>query len=206
MAIQAGSGPSGRPKRGQEKITEGNYPDIYQRWLKGASVHSLAMEYKVDWTTMQHHLQKCRTLLKTVLLRDRNEVLDELQLIREAAWEAFKKSKRSLTHDEVSKEVDRVALEKGVSQELASRLIKQTTRITMRDGEANWLTVLLAAIDMENKLVGHYETGKREGQKPAGKGTYRAAGRSPKETHELMAQRLMKLLGERRAALVGGSN
>jgi hypothetical protein len=203
---KTGSGPAGRPPRGKAKITEALYPDIYVRWCKGASIIALAANYQVDWATMHHHLQKCRTMLRTTLLRDRNEVLDELALLRAAAWECFKKSQRPLTHDEVAKEIDRMAIEKGVSQELASRLIKQTTKITMRDGEANWLSVILAAVDVEAKLCGHYELGKREGQKPAGKGTYRAAGRSPKDTHEAMAARLAEVLSERRAALVGGSN
>jgi DNA-binding transcriptional ArsR family regulator len=203
---KTGTGPAGRPPRNQPKITEGQYPDIYQRWLKGTSVHSLAAEYHVDWSTMQHHLQKCRMMLKTTLLRDRNEVLDELALVRAAAWECFKKSQRPLTHDEVAKEIDRVALEKGVSKEIAERVVKQTTKITTRDGEANWLSVVLAADDLEARMTGHYETGKREGQKQGGKGSYRAAGRSPSETHEVMAQRLVNVLTQRREALVGGSN
>lgn len=199
-------GSRGRPPRGESKITEGDYPELYQRWLKGVSVLQLAVHYKVDWHTVSYHLQKCRMQVRNTLVRDRNEVLDELSMIRAEAWECFQNSKRSLTTDEINKEVSKIAKKKGVRKAIAGQVIKQTTRVTLRDGEASWLSVAMAAIDIENKLNGHYETGKREGQKPAGSGNYRAAGRSPEEHHEAMAKRLVDVLTQRREALTQGQN
>jgi len=195
-----------RGQKGHGQITEGHYPELYGLWLRGNSVHSIAARFNVNWHTANHHLQKCRLALRNLMLRDRSEVLDEVTAVRQAAWEAFGKSKRSLTHDEVQKEVDAVAIEKGISPEVAGQVVKQTVKLTMRDGNPNWLTVVLAAIDTEAKLSGHYETGKREGQKPVSKGAYRAAGRKPKEITDAMADRMHKILSERREALVGGSN
>lgn len=196
----------GRPARTARVITEGDYPAIYAKWLRGATVASIARDFEVDWHTASHHLQRCRTLMKATLIRDRNEVIDELTMIRSLAYECFDKSKRPLTHDEVARELAKVADEKNLDSEMVGRIVKQTTKMTIRDGDATWLTVALAAIDMENKLCGHYEAGKREGSKPVGKGGYRAAGRSPAETHKAMMDRVTELLAQRRAALCTQEN
>lgn len=199
-------GTQGRPPRGHAKVTEDQYPEIYGRWVRGTSIHALARDFKVDWSTMNYHLQRCRQSMRNTMLRDRNEVLEELREVRSAAWECFQKSRRPMTHDEVAREIDRVAMEKGVSEELASRVIKQTTKVTNRDGDASWLNVVEAAIDLECKLTGHYEQGKREGQQQGSKGAYRAAGRSPEDTLAAMSERLAEKLTAQRTALIGGSN
>jgi hypothetical protein len=201
-----GQRPVGRPAKSERVITEGDYPELYSKWLRGTSVHALARAYGVDWTTANHHLQKCRQVVRSTMVRERNEVLDELAQLRSLAYECFERSKRTLTHDEVAREVDKVAQDKGIDSELASRIVKQTTKLTMRDGEATWLTVALAAIDMECKLTGHYEAGKREGSKPAGKGSYRAAGRSPAETNKAMLERVAAVLTRQREALTNQVN
>lgn len=203
---RGGTNPTGRPVKGRELVTEADYPAIYNRWIHGASINSLAADYKVSWQVMQHHLQRCRAAVKGGMIRDRNEVLDELAAVRSAAWECFQKSKRPLTHDEIQKEMDKVAQAKGISDETATRIVKQTTKITTRDGEATWLSVVLAAIDTESKLSGHYEAGKREGSAQGAKSRYRAAGRTPQATHEAMATRFVDLLTQRREALTKGDN
>jgi hypothetical protein len=206
MATKPTGNPAGRPPRGHARITEGHYPELYSKWLRGASVHSLAQAYQIDWHTCNHHLQRARMMLRTTMIRERNEVLDELTQVKAAAYACFEKSKRTLTHDEIAKDVDAIAIEKGINPDVASQIVRQTTKATLRDGDPTWLNVVLATIDIEAKLCGHYEAGKREGQRPASKGAYRAAGRSPKETHEVMARRLIDVLTKRREALVGGSN
>jgi hypothetical protein len=130
-------------------------------------------------------------------------------MIRDAAWQCFEKSKRPATTDEVQKEIDALVGEQNgesVERELVAKVIKQATRITSRDGGAVWLSIIVACNEQEAKLLGHFEAGKREGQKPPSRGNYRAAGRTPAQTHEKMAARLAEVLSQRREALVGGAN
>lgn len=196
----------GHPAKGQRVITELDYPEIYRRWLRGGSVHAIARQYEVNWSTANHHLQRCREMMRSAMFRDRAEVLDELSEVRAAAWECFDKSKRPVTHDEVQKELDKLKSEGKAEDDVVFRVAKQVTKISTRDGEATWLSVVLAAIEVENKLLGHYEAGKREGQSGGKKCAYRVAGQAPGKMHDSMMQRLAEVLSRRREALVGGSN
>lgn len=198
--------PAGSPPKGQRRITEGHYPELYGLWLRGTSVRALAAKYGVDWRAANYHLQKCREEIRGRMVRDREEVLDELREVRQSAWQAWTKSQRSLTQDEVQQEVNAAVIEKGISAEVAGQVMRQTTKVTLREGTASYLTLVLAAIDVESKLCGFYEVGKREGQKPVSQGEYRVAGRTPAQITEMMAARVHQVLSGVRSSLIGGSN
>lgn len=203
-----GDRPRGYPKPENRVISEDMYPQLYREWARGKSTYALAIQYGVDWATMNYHLGKVRGAMRGQLRRDRDEILDELAAVRCAAWECFDKSKVPLTHDEVQKELDELASKGKASESLVYRVAKQVTRIATRDGDATWLTVILAAISEEARLCGHYEAGKIDGQAAsrAGRTGYRAAGRSPEATREAMEKKICEMIMQRRAAQQAATN
>lgn len=178
------------------------WPEVLRRigklWLQGRNNCTIAREIGVDESTVRYHLEHSIKPEWHEQMRSRlAEDLAKVALLERVAWERFGSSAPCETHEQVEK-----ALLQGGAK---PRIVKQATRTVTRTGEVAWLQIIQWCLDFRARIHGHYAPVRHHVDTGS---EFRVAGMAPIEVDQVMLQRLMEKIAERRrlAGLESGEN
>ncbi len=193
----------GRPKRGREVCTPHMIQQIGNMWLQGVSMTKIGHELGIDRKTVAHHLN---TTIRPQWREDSrsrlHEDLAKVGLIERTAWERFE----SQTPAETVEDVEKGLRESKKTGRVSLRIIKQASKSVKRPGQTAWLQVIQWCIEFRAKIHAHYAPTRHHVEHG---GEMRVAGMTPSEVDNVMLERLMEQILERRkhqAALDAGRN
>jgi len=191
--------PQGRPKRRERVVTPAVLERIGILWLQNVSMTDIANEFGIDLTTVRHHLNQTIRPMWHEQMRSRlDEDLAKVALIERIAWERFQSNAPGETVEQIEK-----ALVGGKGR---LRLVKQAVRSVTRTGEAAWLQIIQWCLDFRARIHAHYAPTRTHVDIG---GDLRVAGMGPSEVDQIMLDRLMTQIAERRkhqAALRSSEN
>jgi hypothetical protein len=182
----------GRPKiTGSEPVaTEENLAIIEDMYLKSRSWREIAERLGCSIATVRYWLDnKIRPEWKARRQNEREDVIKEVEKIKEVAWEEFEKS-LVLGGFKIA---DLIGVQ-GVLDQLKIGQVKvaQVLNKLRKSGDKGWLSVILMCLDWQCKVGGYYAAQKIESEL-----TLRVAGSSNKELEQKVLERLADRLRAR---------
>jgi|LSQX01.1.fsa_nt_gb hypothetical protein len=146
------------------------------------------MEFGIDESTVRYHLnERIRPLWHERMRSRLAEDLAKVDLLEATAWERFESHTPGETHEQTEK-----ALLEGGSR---LKIVKQATRTVTKTGEIGWLQIVQWCLDFRAGIHAHYAPTRHHVDRGS---EMRVAGMSPVEVDQLMLQRLMEKIAERR--------
>lgn len=176
-------------------LTDAQREEALSMYVRGASHRKIAETFNVAGSTIYELLREERGRVSARVERTANEVLLELALLREEAWEAYFASDRTLTDLDVTETFGSTGEDGRPITECVQKVIKKARRARLKD--PRWLAVVQGCIDHEVKIRGLTApiTTRHE---------LRWAGVDPDKIQNtmvrLLAQRVMELQQSRAAA------
>jgi hypothetical protein len=165
--------------------------EIGRKWLQGRATVAIAKEVGVSESTIRYHIQ---THLKPQWHEEMRSTLDidlaKVSLIEKIAWERFYSAAPGETAEQIEK-----ALTEDKRGRCRLRIVKQAVKSITRTGDAAWLQIIQWCLDFRAKIHAHYAPTRTHVDIG---GEMRVAGLGPSEVDQVMLQRLMEQIAERR--------
>ena len=136
-------------------LTDAQREEALVMFIRGASQRKVAETFGVAQSTIFELLREERGRVSARVERSANDVLLELALLREEAWEAYFTSDRTLTDLDVTETYGGGGGEDGESRpisECVQKVVKRARRARLKD--PRWLAVVQGCIDHEVKIRG----------------------------------------------------
>jgi len=179
---------SGRPKRKEAVVTPEMLEEIGYFWLQQVSEGKIAERFGISRATVRYHIERTIRPLWHDRMRARlAEDLAKVALIERTAWERFESAEPGETWETIEK-----ALLDGGRK---SRLVRQAVSKVTKTGDVAWLQVVQWCLDYRARVHAHYAPVRHKVDMG---GDLRVAGKSPTEVDEMMLQRLLEKIAERR--------
>ena len=181
----------GRPKASEKAVTPQVLQEISRRWLQGRSVWSIAVELGFDESTVRYHLN---TNLRPLWHEEMRSMLDvdlaKVTMIETIAWERFYSTVPGETVEQIEKALTEDKRGRG-----RLKIVKQAVRSVTKTGEAGWLQIIQWCVDFRARIHAHYAPTRTHVDIG---GEMRVAGMGPSEVDQVMLDRLMQQISERR--------
>ena len=188
----------GNSRPGRRPVTPEVLQKIGRMWLRGQNNCEIAKEIGVDESTVRYHLQNHIRPIWHEDMRSRlAEDLAKVALLERTAWERFESKVPCETHAQVEKAL----LEDGNKP----RIVKQAVRKITRTGEVAWLQIVQWCLEFRARIHGHFAPTRHQVYDGS---EFRVAGMTPVQVDQMMLERLMEKIAERRrrAGLESGEN